>query len=240
MHELELISLLHVFFRCSFLFFRLDFLCAPMGRRGNMGGLIWEPTMTRRRQRKCRHCRQLYQPDPRNRRHQKYCSQPACRQASKAASQRRWRDSAKGRDYFRGPANPGAPGRVQVWRKANPGYWRRGPGGAPERAGALQDHCETQVIVPAIDTFILTPDALQDVILTQGFVLTGLIANLTDSTLQENIASVTGHLIRLGQQIQGPSSGRQSDGCHQTSVVSTAAAASTSAVQLGRSPPGSG
>ena len=59
--------------------------------------------MTRRR--KCRHCGQLHEPDPRNRYHQRYCGQSACCQASKAASQRRWRASPKGRDYFEGPAN---------------------------------------------------------------------------------------------------------------------------------------
>ena len=88
-----------------------------------MGTLICESPMTRRRQRKCRHCGQLYEPDPRNGRRQRYCSQPACRQASKAASQARWRASPKGRDYFRGSANVL---RVQAWRKAHPGLSRGG------------------------------------------------------------------------------------------------------------------
>jgi len=66
--------------------------------------VILEQPMTSTRRRKCRHCRQLYDPDPRNHWHQRNCSQPACQQASKAASQRRWRASPKGRDYFRGPA----------------------------------------------------------------------------------------------------------------------------------------
>ena len=44
--------------------------------------------MTKRRGRKCLNCRRLFRPDPRNVRHQRYCSEPACRQASKAASQR--------------------------------------------------------------------------------------------------------------------------------------------------------
>ena len=82
-----------------------------------MGELIWELPMPRRRQRKCRHCGHLYEPDTRNRYHQRYCSQPACRQASKAASRTRWRASAKGWDYFRGSANVL---RVQAWRKAHP------------------------------------------------------------------------------------------------------------------------
>ena len=59
--------------------------------------------MTTRRRRKCRHCGQLFRPDPRNLRHQRYCSAKECRRASKAASQRRWLAKAENRDYFRGP-----------------------------------------------------------------------------------------------------------------------------------------
>ena len=60
--------------------------------------------MPRTRRRKCCHCGQLYDPDPRNCYHQRYCGQPACRRASKAVSQRHWRASPKGKDYFRGLA----------------------------------------------------------------------------------------------------------------------------------------
>ena len=59
--------------------------------------------MSTRTRRKCRHCAQLFRPDPRNALHQRYCSAPACRRASKAASQRRWLAKAANRDYFRGP-----------------------------------------------------------------------------------------------------------------------------------------
>ena len=164
--------------------------------------------MPRTRRRKCCHCSQLYDPDPRNRYHQRYCSQPACRQAGKAASQRRWRASPKGRDYFRGPANRL---RVQTWRQAHPGYWQR----RRQRSGALQDHCLPQLLVPAGDKSILAPRALQDVILTQGLALTGLVAQLTGSALQENIASTTRRLILLGRQVQEPSSGRPAHGRDQ-------------------------
>ena len=63
----------------------------------------------------------MFVPDPRTVDRQQYCFKPACRKASKAASQARWRVSAKGRDYFRGPANTL---RVRTWRAAHPGYWR--------------------------------------------------------------------------------------------------------------------
>ena len=201
-----------------------------------MGGLILEQPMTRRRRRKCRHCGQLYEPDPRNLRHQRYCSQPACRTASKAASQARWRASAKGRDYFRGPTNVQ---RVQVWRRDNPGYGRRRRKRSRTQE-ALQDHCPAQTIVLPMDSPTLSDSALQDVILTQGFVLTGLVAQLTGCALQEDIASTTRRLILLGQQVQGPRGGRRNDGCSQTSAVSPAVKASTAAIQLDRPPPGPG
>jgi putative tryptophan/tyrosine transport system substrate-binding protein len=39
--------------------------------------------MARGDRRKCRCCRKLFRPDPRNRRHQRYCSMPRCRAARK-------------------------------------------------------------------------------------------------------------------------------------------------------------
>ena len=71
--------------------------------------------------RKCRCCRTFFVPDPRTADRQQYCSQPACRQASKAASQRRWLSKNGNGDYFRGPD---AVRRVQLWRQSHPGYWR--------------------------------------------------------------------------------------------------------------------
>ena len=56
--------------------------------------------MTRQRQRKCLGCGMLFRPDPRNVRHQRYCCQAACRQASKAASQRRGFPNLRTRTTF--------------------------------------------------------------------------------------------------------------------------------------------
>ena len=82
--------------------------------------------------RKCKCCRTLFRPDPRNRRHQRYCSAALCRAASKAASQARWRAAPENQGYFRGPVNVA---RVQAWRSCHPGYWRR----ARPVGTALQD-----------------------------------------------------------------------------------------------------
>jgi hypothetical protein len=60
--------------------------------------------MARGHRRKCKCCLKLFRPDPRNRRHQRYCSAPRRRAASKAASQAR---------DFRGPVHVA---RVRRWR----------------------------------------------------------------------------------------------------------------------------
>ena len=40
--------------------------------------------------RECLHCNELFDPNPRNRWHQKFCGKPECRKASKTESQRCW------------------------------------------------------------------------------------------------------------------------------------------------------
>jgi|RhiMetdeSRZDD1v2_1073273.scaffolds.fasta_scaffold706102_2 hypothetical protein len=153
--------------------------------------------MKRRRRRKCRHCGELFCPDRRNIRHQKYCSKPECRIASKAASQRRWLVRPENRDYFRGPFNVL---RVQAWRAAHPGYWRRS--GAQPR-GALQEDSPLEAVETQRDSASLVSAALQEVFSSQPLVLLGLIANLTGSALQEDIAESSRRRLRLGQDILG-------------------------------------
>jgi hypothetical protein len=153
--------------------------------------------MKQRRKRRCRHCGELFQPDRRNLRHQRYCAQPACRKESHAASQRRWLKKPENRDYFRGPAHGQ---RVRAWRAAHPGYWRRT---GTQRAVALQEDSHVQPVEIQRDSGILVPAMLQDVIAAQPLVLIGLIANLTGSALQEDIAESSRRLLRLGQDIIG-------------------------------------
>ena len=150
--------------------------------------------MGRGDRRKCKCCLKLFRPDPRNRRHQCYCSAPDCRAASKTASQARWRAKPENQSYFRGPVNVA---RVQAWRSRHPGYWRKG-----RRAGiALQDVSTAQPIGPPIETANLVRSPLQDVLLAQPAVLIGLIAHLVGTPLQDDIVRATGRLLRLGQDI---------------------------------------
>ena len=71
--------------------------------------------------------------------HQRYCSAPACRRASKAASQRRWLAKSANRDYFRGPEHVA---RVRAWRAAPPGYARK----SSSQRRALQELSSTQPV----------------------------------------------------------------------------------------------
>jgi hypothetical protein len=135
--------------------------------------------MRQHRRRKCRHCGDWFRPDPRNLRHQRHCTKPECRSASKAASQRRWLDKPQNRDYFQGAANVE---RVRAWRAAHPGYWRRP---RAQSAPALQEDFLAQAIEAHGQSPILAEIALQDVFCAQPVVLIGLIANLTGSALQE-------------------------------------------------------
>ena len=138
--------------------------------------------MPGRRRRKCRCCKDLFAPDPRVGSRQKYCSKQACRAASKAARQKRWRSKPKNRDYFSGPVHVD---RVKRWRKANPGYWKR------ERRNR--------------------GDALQDAVVLQESVFVGLISSLIDSVLQDDIIGATRGYQQRGLEILGERPGRETD-----------------------------
>lgn len=146
---------------------------------------------------KCLHCGEMFQVDARNRGRQRYCRKVPCRKASKAASQRRWLSKPENADYFRGKANVL---RVQAWRKRNPGYSRRP---TRKRSPALQDTSIPQAPPPQQET---PPDAtppLQDLCGPQAALLVGLIAQLTGSTLQEDIVAATRRLQSRGRAVLG-------------------------------------
>jgi hypothetical protein len=125
------------------------------------------------RKRKCKHCQTFFDPDPRGARRQCYCSTPACRQASKAASQRRWLQKPGNRDYFTGPTQVE---RVRQWRRAHPGSWRRRGARALH---TLQDDLTLQGTQTQSLDEGLPAHALQDVFFLQPAVVVGLIAQLT-------------------------------------------------------------
>ena len=148
--------------------------------------------------RKCRYCRDFFFPDCRNAHHQHYCDTPACHQASKLASQRRWSHKPANRDYFRGPDNAK---RVRDWRKAHPGYWKRKtPPSDSVQVTALHEvnPVQSSCNVPASPL-----GTLQDFCLAKepGFI--GLLSMITGRTLQEDIAPIARRVVEQGQQILG-------------------------------------
>jgi hypothetical protein len=154
--------------------------------------------------------------------------------ASKAASQKRWLEKEENRDYFRGPANVI---RVQQWRQDHPGYWR--PKTTSE-AIPLQDRSaekllEQQPLKPPLPT-----SALQDLLYSQDIIILGLIAHLTGSALQDDIAISTRRLQQLGTDILNGSNPNKG-GSHVTQVshLSPSYPSGSQAVQLGGSSSGS-
>lgn len=181
------------------------------------------------KRRKCRHCNQFFRPDYRNAHHQRHCNNPECRRVSKAASQQRWLHRSGNQDYFHGPQHVR---RVQEWRKAHPGYWKRqnemsGNGQTP--AGQALNPGQSSCNVPSSPL-----RTLQDYSLAQepGFI--GLISMLTGSTLQEDIAATVDRVLNRGQSIlrHGLSNSRSVQLCfdydRQASVAAGAAAPGSS------------
>lgn len=162
--------------------------------------------MTSRRRAKCLCCAELFEADVRNRGRQKYCAKGSCRTEAKASRQRRWLQKPENQKYFCGPEQVE---RVQRWRAEHPGYWRTH---RRRKRVALQDGLPLQVLELPED---LASRALQDALRCQGPVLIGLIAHLSDSALQVDIAATTRGLLQLGRDILG---GRVSD-APQTGAV---------------------
>jgi len=149
--------------------------------------------MGRIKKKRCRNCRRLFIPDPRNTNFQKYCFEPECRKASKKASRKKWLNKPENKEYFRGPENVK---RVQEWRKDNPGYWKR-----VKKQPALQDLLKAQPTEKKKNNIDFTNNALQDFLRSQPPVIVGLIANITGSALQDDIATNLLRMKKYGQDI---------------------------------------
>ena len=145
--------------------------------------------------RKCLHCHTFFKPDPRSKGRQSFCSLSDCQLASKKASQKKWLQKPQNQNYFRGSVHVQ---RVRLWREKNPGYSKSSQiaSSAPK---PLQETLIAQDAENKQEKEVLKQDPLQDLILAQPFVLIGLIAHLTGSTLQDDIVR-TGHKLQeLGE-----------------------------------------
>lgn len=189
--------------------------------------------ITRIKKRRCLHCSVLFRPDPRNVRHQSYCSHPECRKASKAASQHRWRQKEENRHYFQGPDHVR---RVQEWRRLHPGYWR--PKMSPNN-DALQEPLNEKPMENQCIDDACPNHPLQDFLNPQAVVLIGLIAHITGSLLQEDIAHAARRLQQLGDDILNrstPNNGGNYD--RKTTALCPSGPKGPQTIQLAGSPSG--
>lgn len=152
-------------------------------------------------QRKCLFCAAFFFPDHRNVGRQRYCSQPACRRASKSASQAAWLGKPGNADYFKGPLHVQ---RVRAWRAAHPDRASR----RARSRRALQDPLPVQVLDSIEQSAdrgappeASCPPALQDLLNPSQALLAGLIAQLCDVTLQDDMAETTRRLVQRGQDL---------------------------------------
>jgi hypothetical protein len=154
--------------------------------------------MKRTRRRKCAHCKELFRADRRNAWHQRYCDKGCCRAESKREAQSKWNRKPGNRGYFRGPEQVE---RTRQWRRGHPGYWKQ---------PALQDVIMSQPVETNSESGTYTTSsgqrtpkshALQDVISAQSTVLIGLIATLSDSALQDDIAITARRLLSRGHDV---------------------------------------
>ena len=189
--------------------------------------------MRKPRRPKCLHCHQVFVPDPRNAKRQKYCFLPACMKASKAASQRKWLEKTENRTYFRSPENTM---RVQQWRRDHPGYWQK----KPKQQEPLQDPLKKKSSGVQDVTPRIRDHALQDLLSVQPIVFLGLLAQLSGSPLQDDIVTVGRRLQQLGQDILNQPiycKGGQHDS-QLNAPLSPPDSPGSGAVQLGGSPSG--
>ena len=155
----------------------------------------------RPKRRKCRCCSEFFFPDYRNQERQHYCGKPACRQASKLASQRRWCRKPANRDYFRDSENVR---RVREWRQTHPGYWKK-----QTRTSVDAQVTPPQQLRPAepaqssCNVPRSTLGTLQDFCLPQNPGFIGLLSMITGRTLQEDIAPIARRVVEQGQNILG-------------------------------------
>jgi len=152
------------------------------------------------RQRRCKNCQNLFKPDPRHLKRQKFCDKPECKIASKKHSQQKWLNKPNNQDYFSGPENVA---RVQEWRQSNPGYWKRKkPPETPSLTeDALQEMKTGKSIAAKGFSIDLIQIPLQDLILAKTLVFIGVDTLLNKSALQEIIDATDLETIELTPDI---------------------------------------
>ena len=148
------------------------------------------------RRRKCKNCHDLFNPDHRNLKRQKFCRKPECKEASKEYSQLKWLMKPKNKGHFSGPTNVI---RVQQWREQNPGYWKRKKSKktTPLNEGALQETLSLKTIDSKGFSSDLMQNALQDSLSAKTLVIIGFDTQLNKTALQDIIDFTDQKTVKL-------------------------------------------
>jgi len=152
------------------------------------------------RQRRCKNCKELYKPDPRHLKRQKFCKKSECKTASKKYSQQKWLNKPENRNHFSGPENIM---RVQEWRRENPEYWKRGsPLKKPSLIeDALQEMKTGKTIAGKGSSIDLIQIPLQDLISAKTHIFVGFDTHLNKSALQDIIDATGQEAVKLTPNI---------------------------------------
>lgn len=134
--------------------------------------------------RNCAHCGHRFLIDPRVRRHHRFCGRPACIKESRRVAQQKYLR----KERCRQTPDKVDTIRVQEWRAAHPGYWRR-----KLRIGCYE--------VRGKLAYVVREFALQDMIDTHFSLVVGLVSYLAKTALQDTIASEIRRLMLLGHDV---------------------------------------
>lgn len=154
----------------------------------------------RTRRRRCKNCHELYKPDYRHLKRQKFCRKPECKAASKKHSQQKWLNKPQNRDYFSGSDHVS---RVQEWRRNNPGYWKRRSLSIKSSLfeDALQEMKIDKTLAGKGSSIDLIQLPLQDLILAKTLVFIGFDTHLNKTALQEIIDTAAEETVKLTPNI---------------------------------------
>jgi len=154
--------------------------------------------MFTRPKKKCKHCRCLFHPDPRNHRRQQYCKKADCRKASKRASNRKWQSKPENRDYHKGQQ---AVERVRRWRAEHPEKARKRGKNMSSKREVLQEVLIPEPTENTKEIESISASVLQDVLNRQHLVIVGIIAKISGLVLQDSIEEEVQDLVKLGADL---------------------------------------
>ena len=138
----------------------------------------------------CAHCGRQFGVNPRLGKRHRFCSRPACAQASRRVAQQKWLKRTAGKGHFCGWENVA---RVREWRKRHPQYWKKS--GRKKGTRSVRFRLTRKLAA------VLRGVALQDTIDMRLALEIGMISRLSGVALQDAIAKEVRATMLLGYAI---------------------------------------